>query len=350
VVLVFTVVAIATLELLPVTYPRSAILLAWARPMAAMLTVGLAIAMCTRSLFRRWFPTQLSLFSELILMCRLAASLLITMSLHFLLKSFIFLINPRVWDRELGRLDKVVHLGIDPPGLLAILFGNRILLHLVDVTYSSLYLVMIVVYTSVFLGVLPPRRRVAFVAAFCFVWILGILFYVILPTWGPVFVVPEKYAATLQFMPTTVAVQHVLYREISSLVRDPLGPRVVVFGCVAAFPSLHVAIVALFTLVSRTIWGRWFQVNVGFLAVMIVGSVISGYHYLIDAYAGLGLAGFAWWAGRALFDQSLPTPPRGSPTADCVGAVAPGQRRLGVESADGSSHRPRCQDGPLLRP
>jgi hypothetical protein len=310
-VLAFAAVGIPALELLPVTYPRSAILLVWARPMALMLTAGLAIALCTRSLFRRWFPAHLSLASELILLGRLAASLLLTMSLHFLLKSFIFLINPRVWDSTLARLDRVVHLGVDPPDVLMILLGNRIMLHAIDVIYSSLYVVMIMVYTSVFLGVLPARRRMAFVAAFCFVWIAGILTYVMLPSWGPVFVTPEKYAATLQFMPTTVKVQQALFREISSLVRDPLGPRIVVFGCVAAFPSLHVAIVALFTLVSRTIWRRWFQVNVAFLVVMILGSVISGYHYLVDAYAGLLLAGAAWWAGRALYDPQPPTPPTG---------------------------------------
>jgi hypothetical protein len=48
-----------------------------------------------------------------------------------------------------------------------------------------------------------------------------------------------------------------------------------------------VAILTLFALCSRSLSRRWFAVNIGFTAFMVIGSLVTGYHYLIDGYAGI---------------------------------------------------------------
>ena len=111
-----------------------------------------------------------------------------------------------------------------------------------------------------------------------------------MPSWGPVYTYPEEFQHALKYMPATAKVQQALHLETSSLIRDPLGKRVIIYGGIAAFPSLHIALIALFTLVSRTISNRWFRINVALLVIYVLGSVITGYHYLIDDYVGLLMA------------------------------------------------------------
>jgi len=316
--LAFVAAGIVVLERLPVTYPRTALLRVWAVPIAVVCGLALAIALGARFLRRRRGGLGLDPVTDVVLLVRSGAVLVLTLSVHFLLKSFIYLINPRVWDRQLDRLDQAIHLGISPSTFLTTLLHNGLFLHFVDIVYSGLYFFVIVGYTAILLGLLPPRRKLAFTAAFLLVWIVGVVIYIALPTWGPVFVFPDEFVGTLQSMPTTAMVQRALFQEISSLVRNPLGPRVVHFGCVAAFPSLHVAVIALFTLASRTISRRWFQVNLLLLLIMVVGSVITGYHYLVDSYAGLILAGACWWAGVAVYDRRGPRDPEIDTAAPAV--------------------------------
>src|SRR5262249_25056206 len=113
-----------------------------------------------------------------------------------------------------------------------------------------------------------------------------------------VFVTPEVFQGVLPHMPVTVAVQTALFRELSSLVSNPLAPRTVHYGCVAAFPSLHVALVALFAFASRPVSRSWYRINLLFVFLMVLGSVVTGYHYLLDGIAGIALAGLCWWAGQ----------------------------------------------------
>lgn len=302
--LTFVAAGIVVLERLPVTYPRTALLRVWALPIAVVCGLALAIGLAAAFLRRRHGGPGLDPVTDVVFLVRSGIVLVLTLSVHFLLKSFIYLINPRVWDRQLDGLDQTIHLGVSPSIFLTTLLHNGLLLHFVDIVYSGLYFFILVAYTAILLGLLPPRRKLAFTAAFLLLWIVGMVIYIALPTWGPAFVFPDEFADTLPSMPNTATVQGVLFGEISSLVRNPFGPRVVRFGCVAAFPSLHVAVITLFALASRTISRRWFEANIVLLLVMVVGSVITGYHYLVDSYAGVILAGACWWAGLAVYERS----------------------------------------------
>ncbi len=115
----------------------------------------------------------------------------------------------------------------------------------------------------------------------------------------------EDFRSVLKNMPITFQLQRILYGEISSLVANPFGFRRIELGSVAAFPSMHLAEVMLLTLASRPISRRWFRWNLGLVAVMLLGSVVTGYHYLIDGWAGIALALGAWWAGNRRYRSTV---------------------------------------------
>ena len=200
--------------------------------------------------------------------------------------------NPRTWDAFLWEADRVVHLGLSPTVLLTNAFTSGAFLRFLDVVYSNLYFVLIAGSVPALLVLPELNRRMAFLAAYTFVWIAGSVVYLAFPSWGPVFVVSSLFAETLRNMPATVHVQEVLFGEISSLVQHPLAPRIIRFGSVAAFPSLHLAVVTTLAVGSRWVSRRWFLANLVVVVLMLVGSVVTGYHYLVDGWAGivLGLA------------------------------------------------------------
>jgi membrane-associated phospholipid phosphatase len=74
---------------------------------------------------------------------------------------------------------------------------------------------------------------------------------------------------------------------------DGRGSADVIAG-IAAFPSLHVAVPALFVCA----FPRWRFVWIPFTAVTLIGSILLGWHYLIDGYAGVALAWASWRVAR----------------------------------------------------
>lgn len=302
IVLAYVALSVVLLERMPVTYPRAALFLAYARPV--FLIAGLAFAVM---LIRRRLAPEAgdSLRDASWAIGRIGLLLMVAWATHFLLKSFVFVINSRTWDLQLAIWDQRLHFGFSPSAFLTTLFRAPLFLHLVDVFYSGLYYFIVIGYAAVLLAVLPLRLKLAFGAAFTLTWVIGSVLYVALPSWGPVFVFSSEFAPTLRYMPITVSVQRVLYEEISSLVRNPEALRYVQFGSVAAFPSLHAAIVTLYAVASRRVSRRWFHVNLLLVAGIVAGSVITGYHYLIDSWGGILLAIVVWIACARYFERML---------------------------------------------
>lgn len=292
--------AIVLLERLPVTYPRGALLAVAVAPVASMLVVAFGVTLLRRFALRRDLAGAETLASKSRFFLRAAGAFLLVLNGHFLLKSFITLFNPAVWDPVLERVDRALLGGTSPSELLTRVFSLPATLTLLDVVYSVLYYLLFVGCTGTLLALLAPARRKAFVAAFVFLWISGSVLYLLVPSWGPVFVTPETFQGVLPHMPVTVAVQTALHEEIHSLVRNPLAPRVVRYGCVAAFPSLHIGLLTLFALASRSVSRSWYRVNLLLLLLMVLGSVVTGYHYLVDSPAGAALAALCWFAGCRL--------------------------------------------------
>jgi membrane-associated phospholipid phosphatase len=88
--------------------------------------------------------------------------------------------------------------------------------------------------------------------------------------------------------------QAILMRNYQNVIRAWNGqpitePIRIMFG-VGAFPSLHVASQMYVFLCARRVW-RTGQVLFGiFVLLIFLGSMITGWHYLIDSLAGLLMA------------------------------------------------------------
>jgi hypothetical protein len=298
--LAYVGIAVWLLERMPVTYPRAALFLAYAQPVfvISLLAVLFAILRWRRVPDARERPADVAWT-----LGRVCLLLMVAWATHFLLKSFVFVINGKTWDLQLAVLDQRIHFGYSPSAFFTTLFTAPAFLMAVDIFYSGAYFFIVTAYAGALLGLLPLRLKFAFGAAFTLVWAIGSILYVALPSWGPVYVFSSEFAQTLRHMPMTVAVQRVLYEEISSLVRNPEALRYVRFGSVAAFPSLHVTVVTLYAAASRRVSARWFHINVLIVAGMVLGSVLTGYHYLIDAWAGIAIALVVWTACARYFER-----------------------------------------------
>lgn len=303
--LLYVAAGFVVLERLPVTYPRAGLALAAWLP-TAWIGVFTTIFVGAREVSRRMrgWPSALPPRTEALLLLRAVLVLAPVLSVHFLLKSFIWLVNPRSWDGLLWEADRVLHFGLSPSLLLTGLFTNGRALAFLDVLYSNAYFVLIVVSVPAFLVLPAPNRRMAFLAAYIFVWIAGSVLYLAFPSWGPVFVFSDVFTETLRHMPATVSVQEALFRELSPLVNAPLSPRSLRLGCVAAFPSLHLAVVTVFAVASRWLSRTWFLASLVVVLLMLIGSVVTGYHYLLDGWAGIALGLGACAAGSRLFPDS----------------------------------------------
>lgn len=291
---VYFAVGVVILERLPVTYPRAALFLAHAVPTLIIFTIASLLSFVRHRRHRDIWKR------ELVEISRCCVAIVLVFSVSFVLKSFIYLINARVWDRELYWLDRAIHLGHSPTVFLVTLLGDRSFLRFLDLYYSFFYFFMFVGVPGALLAYLGHRKRVQFTAALVLMWLAGNVIYLLLPSWGPAFSDTALVVEALQSMPRTVWVQTQLYEELSTLVRDPLAPRFARFGSVAAFPSLHVAVVTLFAIATRKLLPAGFALLVIAVILMQIGSVITGYHFMVDGYAGALLAAGAWWLARFL--------------------------------------------------
>ncbi|MEN8163744.1 MAG: phosphatase PAP2 family protein [Acidobacteriota bacterium] len=234
---------------------------------------------------------------------RIMVSFSLIQTTHLILKAYIPLINPGNFDPLLWRLDSLFGAGRDPVVIVLGLFSAPSVLRAFDFLYSTIYFLALWAGVIVFFAFLRGRSRIRFFNSFFVMWQLGLLLYVLLPSWGPVFTRPDLFQETLMHMPSTVVVQRQLFLETSSLVAGQYNVIIRFFG-LAAFPSLHVAVFVLYSLWAPKVGRVWLWWNVILIPLILIGSMLTGYHYLIDGIVGALVAACAWVIGkRALADN-----------------------------------------------
>lgn len=216
------------------------------------------------------------------------------------LKVFVPHLNRWVTDPLLASADLWIHLGINPNRLLIELFPYPAFWRGVDVYYAGFVFTLGAGF-ALLASALDPRERARFAAGFTVLWIAGSWLYVALPSLGPCYVFPEDYAAVRAHLPLQAETQRLLiaqYRVLTSGLKPgtALNP---VFG-IAAMPSLHVAGQAFLAFASRK---RHPRLALFFAVLSILtyfGSLVTGWHYAVDGYAGFLLAWGAWRLGGRL--------------------------------------------------
>lgn len=220
------------------------------------------------------------------------------------LKVNVPIVNHALWDAELWRLDAWLHLGFSPSVFVTQLVAGTPLVDLLDAWYDAW--ITSVVVTLCFLTVFLPRpagRRFTF--GMLLIWGLGSWIYVAVPALGPIYAFPEAWQELV--LPRALGAQADLWQNYQTMVGGRTG-QIYSFNPikgVAAMPSLHVGVYAYFTIWSwRNLRPLWV---VFFLATLLtfLGSILTGWHYAVDGYVGIGLA----WVCHRL-SRRFAAPPR----------------------------------------
>jgi hypothetical protein len=221
------------------------------------------------------------------------------------IKLVVPVVHPTLFDQQLWDLDQTLFFGIAPTVFLLDLFGSGAFLRAIDWLYANIFFASTIVAMTYFLSDPRHRVRVAFANGYAVLWITGSWLYMLVPSLGPAYRFPDIWMAHRDTLRITQTFQALLMRNYQNVIRtaagEPAGGIQIAFG-IGAFPSLHVAAQLYVFLWMRRLW-TWGEVLFGiFVVAIFLGSMITGWHYLVDGIAGaaLALACYALFSRRAL--------------------------------------------------
>jgi hypothetical protein len=231
---------------------------------------------------------------------RMAIFSALTVYAYGWIKLAVPLLRQRVYDQELWNFGGSLFFGHSAHVFIVELFSSEPVMRFLDVTYANLFIVTLNIAIIYFASSPSRRLRVAFMDSNTTMWLIGAWLYVAVPSLGPAFSFPDVWLPLSQVMGHTQALQRLLmtnYQAVLGHLRGEARPVNIFFG-VAAFPSLHVAFQTLVFLWMRRLW-RYGAVVFGTVALLIfIGSIVTGWHFIVDSIAGVALA---WLCFRASF-------------------------------------------------
>ena len=206
------------------------------------------------------------------------------------LKSWDVLNAPR--DAMLTEWDRWLFLGHSPAVLLHDLLRQHVAAWVLMIWYETFPTLVLVAFPGAV--VLARRTRDAYVgiAAFVWVWILGVATYYLIPSLGPFRAEPDDFAGLPHMMIQDNQAHYLDQR--SYLLAHPHASDA--FAQVSAFASLHVGVTA--TILGLAWWHRMRRTTIAlgvFLTGTMVATVYLGWHFAVDVPAGLTIAALAWW-------------------------------------------------------
>jgi hypothetical protein len=213
-------------------------------------------------------------------------------------KVMVQVLNPRLWDLQLGALDRVLCFGVDPNEFLLTVFEGSpaVFSHLLD-RYYSVFVFTQSIGAAWFLSDPRARMRAAFGIGFLVLWMIGTWCYVAIPALGPAYVAEDLPARLWAVFPSAAQGQAALYANYMAVKSLAGGAEALVVPHlgIAAMPSLHVGVhlfLYLWAVYSRS---RLRPVFLAMTLLTFVGSVATAWHYVVDGLAGAILAAGAFW-------------------------------------------------------
>lgn len=213
-------------------------------------------------------------------------------------------LNPFAWDETFARMDQQVHGGVDPYLLLSPIFANATMIRIFDVAYSAWFLL---IYFFAFVACMDrehPMRRNAYLIAFTLTWIVGgSIFATFFSSVGPIYF--HDFGLGDQFLPLKEMLLN--FTEQQPLLAVEMQTRLLQshqsntgIGGISAMPSMHLATSWVMAFHSFRYSTKLGWVMVGFAVVIQLGSIMLGWHYAIDGYAGFLVAVACWFSGVKL--------------------------------------------------
>jgi len=214
------------------------------------------------------------------------------------LKLMVPLVHKASFDALFWDVDRYLLLGLSPSVFLLELFDRPWLLRAIDWSYVRLYYPVLLAFLAFFLSFRSNRLRFCIAGGFVGLWLSGSWLYLAFPSLGPCYAMSTVWDRFQQYMPFSHETQVRLMMNYVNVLRIAEGVWdgvKIPFG-VAAFPSLHVG-----SQFYSALWVRRLAPRLGFyvmltVPVMFVGSIVTGWHYMIDSVAGLVMA----WAAYRL--------------------------------------------------
>jgi hypothetical protein len=283
------------------------------RSLPAALAGGIALQAVYQLLRRRSVKSYLRAVASadwIALWLRLWLVCMAWTYLYFWLKVCVPLINPRLLDGALWRLDTALHLGVSPSVFLVEALSDSWAVPLIDGWYA-LWIASVFWTTAFFSAAADPLLRRRFMLSCVLLWTAGAWVYLALPALGPVYVQPELWRPLIGRIPGAEAGQAALWENYQRMLAGRESGVLQRFNPtrgIAAMPSLHVGAHWLFALwarrAARPLWAPFVAATL----LTLLGSVLLGWHYAVDGYVGMLLA----WASL-LAAVALERPPAGRP-------------------------------------
>lgn len=209
-----------------------------------------------------------------------------------------------VWEERIAAVDRWLHGGVTPDRYLGWLTDSPALLRALDLFYLEGFWIGCV-GVLLWWGWRQDSERGRFFTAFALVWLLlGTVAATVFASAGPCYyhlvTGDQLYApllAALHRQPlAATGMQDLLWQNY-------MGAPTGIAEGISAFPSIHVAMPALFAWSAR---GAWKWPAWGFCLLVLLGSVALGWHYAVDGYAGVVGAWGCWWMARHVAGHSRP--------------------------------------------
>lgn len=285
--------------------------------MARYFLIGIALYL-VYSILRRDSPVgylrQIATVRWIVLSLRLWVAIMIFNYTYFWLKVCVPIVNPTLWDETFSRLDTLLHFGYSP-SIVLIEAVRGTLLGWLDGWYG-LWLPSVSLSIAFFCAHPKALVRRQFVLSCVLIWILGAWMYTALPALGPIYVFTDLWRDILPGMPANANAQQLLWENYQTIQRGIQDGQLYRFNPtrgIAAMPSLHVGVHWMLMLWMHRYARPLFIPAAIATFLTFLGSIITGWHYAIDGYVGIGLGQIAYWAALRFErgDRPVETRPEG---------------------------------------
>lgn len=231
-----------------------------------------------------------------LLMLKLLPFVVLVIFLHFNFKAWMPLVNPYSYDEHYQRLDDWAWPLRD--GFLSIrqAIADKVTVDM-NHAYHGLFVALFFLSISLHAILDTPRRQRQLILGLCLILLLGGVGYWVAPAVGP-FLYREGVN------PLSTDAQHhmlAMFHQVSASGQLPPGYFT---APLAAMPSLHIAHALFLTLFAARMLRCLLLLYLPVFLWIVVASVASGWHYLIDLPMGAALSLACFWLAARLLPQS----------------------------------------------
>lgn len=235
-------------------------------------------------------------------------------------KAMIPAVKPFAYDVLFAEMDRVLHFGFYPHELVQPVLGTVAGTFVIQFFYNMWFLVMMGVLAWQMFDRRSPGLRMRFLVSFALTWfVIGSLGAIHLSSAGPVYFdrvtgLVGPYGDHMDWLWSVYEVSPLFTLDMQELLWEHYAAADVASGTgISAMPSMHVSVATVLFLFARHLnpWVKWG--GAVFLTGILLGSVHLGWHYAIDGYLAMVLAGGLWWfVGRFYPETASETAPRGA--------------------------------------